>query len=174
MSTTTTTPVHNLATLATHPFIEYVADRAASREVEALLDFYSVGQLIVSGELTYEVARDLLVAAFKVRDLQASTVKVYVSQGYALAQLFATFDELEEWADDECKGSRSLKRIYDATRVRDEVASEVASEGEGEAPAAVATPTALVDVVLAGLANLTDHPRPANKSQKTSAFRPLF
>lgn len=136
-----------------HKFITYVADRAARREVEALADFYGVGQLIVSKELTYETARDEMVAAFAERDLQSSTAKVYVSQGYALAQLFDTFAELEEFADDECKGSRSLKRIYDATRVKAEPAAD--GDSDGDAAEQVA-PTPLVDVVLAGLANLTD------------------
>jgi hypothetical protein len=148
MSTTTTAP----APVAVHPFITYVADRAASREVEGLADYYGIGQLIVAGELTYDVARDSLTAAFAEREMSASTAKVYVSQGYALAQLFATFDELEEFADEECKGSRSMKRIYDATRVRPEKADEKADADE----AAEMVATALVDVVLAGLANLTD------------------
>lgn len=134
-----------------HTFITYIADRAATREVEALADFYGLGQLIVTGELTYEVARDDMTKAFKARDLAASTAKVYVSQGYSLAQLFTTFAELETFADDDCNGSRSLKRIYDATRVKAEPAVEV------EAPAAVEAPAvALVDVILANLAHLTD------------------
>lgn len=134
-----------------HTFITYVADRAATREVEALFDFYSVGQLIVSGELSYDTARDDMAAAFKARELAASTAKVYVSQGYCLAQLFTTFADLEEFADDECGHSRSLKRIYDATRVRPAV------EAETPAVAAVETPAvALIDVILANLASLTD------------------
>lgn len=138
----------------THAFITYVADRAASREIEALADFYGVGALVVSGEITYETARDDMVAAFKARSLAASTAKVYVSQGYALAQLFETFEDVETFADDECKGSRSLKRIYDATRVKDDESDE-SGEGEGETNAAETVPMSQLDVVLAALPNLT-------------------
>jgi hypothetical protein len=127
-----------------HAYIDYVADRAASREVEGLADYYGIGQLIVTGELTYDVARDELTAAFKARDLAASTAKVYVSQGYSLAQLFTTFDEVTEYADEECNGSRSLKRIYDSVKA-------AAAE-----PKVAKVPTPLIDVVLAGLANLKD------------------
>lgn len=134
-----------------HPYVIYVADRAASREVDALFDYYNVGRLIVGRELSYDTARDQLCAAFAERDMAASTAKVYLSQGYALAQLFDTFEELEEWADEEHRGSRSLKRLYDATRVRD--AKPAADESTADAETVAAT--ALVDVVLAGLANLT-------------------
>jgi hypothetical protein len=139
-------------TVTPNAFIIDVADRAASREVDALFDFHAVGSLIVKGEVSYDAARDQMVAAFTERSLTASTAKVYVSQGYALAQLFATFAEVEEFADDEVKGSRSLKRIYDATR-RAAKGDAIEGEGEGEA-AIVEAATALVDVVLAGLANL--------------------
>lgn len=138
-----------------HAFITYVADRAASREIEALADFYGVGSLIVAGEMTYEVARDQMTAAFKSRNLAASTAKVYVSQGYALAQLFDSFEDVETFADDECKGSRSLKRIYDATREKSEKSADE-STGEGETNAAETAPAALIDVILANLASLTD------------------
>jgi hypothetical protein len=138
-----------------HPFVDYVADRAASREVDATFDYWGVGRLIVSGELAYEVARDQMVAAFKIRDLATSTVKTYMSQGYALAQLFETFEELEEWADEECNGSRSLKRLYDASRVREPKADAEVS-GEGETNAAETVPANLLDVILANLAHLTD------------------
>jgi hypothetical protein len=134
-----------------HTYITYVADRAARREVETLADFYGVGTLIRSGEMTYEVARDELTAAYKVRNLATSTVKVYVSQGFALAQLFATFDEVEEYADDECGGSRSMKRIYDSTRVK---ADKVEADDKADDKADEQGKTDLVDVVLAGLANL--------------------
>lgn len=137
-----------------HAYITYVADRAASREVETLADFYGLGTLVVSGEVNYDQGRDALVAAFTERGLKGSTAKVYMSQGYALAQLFDTFDAVEEFADDECNGSRSLKRIYDQTRVKDDAADEVKGEGEGDAE--VAATKALIDVVLAGLANLKD------------------
>jgi uncharacterized protein Usg len=136
-----------------HAYITHVADRAARREVEALADFYGVGSLIVSGEIAYDTARDDMVAAFKVRDMNASTAKVYVSQGYALAQLFDTLDEVLEFADEECKGSRSLKRIYDATRVR-ETADESGEGGESEG--GEGETRAMVDVILANLAQLTD------------------
>ena len=136
-------------------YIEYVANRCASREVEALADFYGVGALIVSGELSYETARDDMTAAFKARNLAASTAKVYVSQGYSLAQLFDTFADVESFADDECNGSRSLKRIYDATRVKDDAAADE-TPAEGETNAADTVPMALVDVILANLASLTD------------------
>jgi hypothetical protein len=136
----------------THEYITYVADRAASREVEALFDFYSLGRLIVANELTYDAARDQLVTAFAERDMQSSTARTYLSQGYSLAQLFDTFDEVEEFADDACNGSRSMKRVYDTVRAADK--GDAKGEGEGEAPAKVAT--ALVDVILANLAQLTD------------------
>ena len=153
----------------THAFITYVADRAASREIEALADFYGVGSLIVKGEMSYDAARDQMTDAFKVRGLAASTAKVYVSQGYSLAQLFDTFENVETFADDECNGSRSLKRIYDATRVKDETpASE--GEGEGETNADVETVKASqLDVVLAALPNLS----PAERSQVVDACRAL-
>jgi hypothetical protein len=96
-----------------HKHIIYVADRAARREVEALADFYEVGRLIISKELTYEQARDEMVTAFTARGLTGSTAKVYVSQGYSLAQLFATFADVEEYADEECKDSFA-GRIYDS------------------------------------------------------------
>ena len=136
-----------------HTYLIHVADAAASREVSTLADFYGVGSLIVSKELTYDVARDSLIKLFAERNLAASAVKVYVSQGYALAQLFDTFDDVEAYADDVCKGSRSLKRIYDSTRVKADKAdkAEGTAEAEAEAPA-----TALVDVILANLAHLTD------------------
>ena len=139
-----------------HAYVTYVADRAATREIEALADFYGLGQLIVKGDLSYDAARDQLVDAFTARDMSGATAKTYVSQGYALAQLFDTFADVETFADDECKGSRSLKRIYDATRVRadksaDEPTALVATNDEAEAE-----PTALVDVILANLASLKD------------------
>ena len=134
-------------------YLIHVADAAASREVSALADFYGVGSLIVSKELTYDVARDSLVTLFAERNLSTATVKVYVSQGYALAQLFPTFAAVEAYADDECKGSRSLKRIYDSTRVK---ADKAEGEGEAEGEAATEAATALVDVILANLAHLTD------------------
>lgn len=142
--TTTLTPVE---------YIAEVADRFASREVDTLHDVWAVGSLVHSNEISYDAARDGLAAAFAERGLSASTAKVYVSQGYGLAQLFATFDEVEAFADDECKGSRSLKRIYDATRVREPKAE---AEGAGEAEVATTEPTPLVDVILANLAHLTD------------------
>ena len=135
-----------------HTYITYVADRTATREVEALFDFYGLGRLINAGELTYEVARDDLANAFKVRGLAASTAKVYVSQGYALAQLFDTFADVEEFADDDCGGSRSLKRIYDATRVKADKPAAVVEV----APVTVDDDVKLVDVILANLAHLTD------------------
>ena len=139
----------------THAFITYVADRAASREIEALADFYGVGTLIVSGEISYEAARDQMVTEFKARNLAASTVKVYLSQGHSLAQLFDTFADVETFADDECGGSRSLKRIYDAVKGKPaKAASETPAEGAtNEADTA---PAALIDVILANLASLTD------------------
>jgi hypothetical protein len=140
-----------------HAYVTYVADRAATREIEALADFYGLGQLIVKGDLSYDAARDQLVDAFTARDMSGATAKTYVSQGYALAQLFDTFADVETFADDECKGSRSLKRIYDATRVRADK-GEAEAEGKGEAEAALETgePTPLVDVILANLASLTN------------------
>lgn len=139
-----------------HAFITYVADRAASREIEALADFYGVGSLVVSGEMTYDAARDQMVAEFTSRNLAASTAKVYVSQGYSLAQLFDTFEDVETFADETCGGSRSLKRIYDATRVK----ADKSAEGEGETNAAETTAMSQLDVVLAALPNLT----PAERS----------
>jgi hypothetical protein len=136
-----------------HAYIIYIADRAASREVETTADFHGLGQLIVKGDLSYDAARDQTIAAFAERSLTPSTAKTYVSQGYALAQLFPTFAELEAFADDECNGSRSLKRIYTATRDKSDKGE---GEGEGEAEAVTEATTALVDVVLAGLAHLKD------------------
>lgn len=121
-----------------HKYITYVADRSAQREGEALTDFYGVGRLVVTGELTYDQARDQMVDAFKVRNLTASTAKTYVSHGYTLAQMFDTFKDVEEYADEECNGSRSMKRIVDSM--------------------STATPKAKksqLDVVLAALPNLT-------------------
>lgn len=122
-------------------YLIYVADRCASREVDALTDFYGVGRLILSGEVAYEVARKELQAAFSERGLQASTATTYISQGHCLAQLFDTFDEMCEWADDECKGSRSLKRLADTARKlgrEDEVSEGGEGEGdEGDVPAPV-------------------------------------
>lgn len=164
-----------------HEYITFVADRAASREVDALHDFYGVGRLIVSRELSYEVARDQMVAAFTERNLAASTAKVYVSQGYGLAQLFDTFEDVCEFADDECKGSRSLKRIYDATRraakadegKADEAKADAgADEGEGDA-AATAAPTTdadRADAILAILASMTDAAQIARVRDAASAM----
>lgn len=135
-----------------HTYITYVADRAATREVEALLDFYGVGRLIVAKELSYDVARDQMVAAFTERGLTAATAKVYVSQGYCIAQLFDTFDAVETFADEECNGSRSLKRIYDKTR--DKSAAVVADDVDPEA-AKVVTKQSLADVIIANIAHLT-------------------
>lgn len=139
----------------THAFITYVADREATREVEQLSDYYGLGQLIVTGELKYESARDQLVAAFAERDLKSSTAKVYMSQGYALAQLFDTFADVEDHADEVCNGSRSLKRIYDSTRVKAD-APVADATAEGETNAAETAPADLLSVILANLAHLTD------------------
>lgn len=137
--------------MSMHAFITYVADRAATRETEALADYYGLGSLVATNELKYDAARDQLVEAFKAREMSAGTAKTYLSQGYALAQLFDTLADVEAFADDECNGSRSLKRIYDATRAKDADA-----DAPAEAEAEAATPTALVDVILANLASLTD------------------
>jgi hypothetical protein len=129
-----------ITTLSPVEYIGEVADRFASREVDTLHDVWAVGSLVHTGEITYDAARDAMSAAFAERGLSASTAKVYVSQGYGLAQLFDTFDDVEAFADDECNGSRSLKRIYDATRVRpakveDSATVEGETEGEGEGSA---------------------------------------
>jgi hypothetical protein len=139
-----------------HPHVTYVADRAATREIEALADFYGLGSLIVGKELSYDAARDQLVDAFKARDLSPATAKTYISQGYALAQLFDTFADVEQFADDECQGSRSLKRIYDATRVKADKSADEPTVAGDESAAMETEPTALVDVILANLASLTD------------------
>lgn len=139
--------------MSMHAFITYVADRAATRETEALADYYGLGSLVATNELKYDAARDQLVEAFKAREMSAGTAKTYLSQGYALAQLFDTLADVEAFADDECNGSRSLKRIYDATRAKD---ADADAPAEAEAEAEAATPTALVDVILANLASLTD------------------
>jgi hypothetical protein len=140
-------------TITPNAFIIDVADRAASREVDALFDFHAVGTLIVTNAIGYDAARDLLVASFVERGLTASTAKTYLSQGYAIAQMFGTFDEVEAFADDEVRGTRSLKAIY--TAIRNAAKGEVEAEGgEAEAEAVTEATTALVDVVLAGLANL--------------------
>lgn len=138
-----------------HEYITYIADRAASREVDALTDYYGVGRLIATGELTYDAARDQMIAAFRERNLTPATAKTYLSQGYALAQLFETFEDVEAFADDECAGSRSLKRIYDT--VKRAGADDAADAGETESgDEATDAPTPLVDVILANLAHLTD------------------
>jgi hypothetical protein len=139
-----------------HAYVTYVADRAATREIETLADFFGLGQLIVKGELSYDAARDQLIDAFTARDMSAATAKTYVSQGYALAQLFDTFDALETFADDECKGSRSMKRIYDATRVKPAKSDESTESGDESAAMETGEPTPLVDVILANLASLTN------------------
>lgn len=144
----------------THAFIDYVADRAASREIEALADFYGVGTLIVTGELSYDDARDQMVAAFKSRTLAPATAKTYVSQGYCLAQLFDTFEDVEAFADDECGGSRSLKRIYDTARKAGKDDDESGDEsGEAEPEAATVAPTTdadRADAILAILSGMSD------------------
>lgn len=122
-----------------HKYIVSIADRAMKREAETLYDFVGLGHLVQSGELTYEVARDDTIAAFKERGMSGATAKTYVSQGSTLATVFANFDELESFADDECGGSRSLKRIYDAVK--------------GKAAPKAKKP--LVEVVLAALPNLS-------------------
>ena len=126
-----------------HTYITYVADRAATREVEALADFFALGQLVKSGELKYDTAKTQLVEAFDSRGLSASTAKTYLSQGHSLAQLFDDFDAVEEYADEVCNGSRSLKKVYDSTKVK-----------VAPTPKVVAPATPLVDVILANLANL--------------------
>jgi hypothetical protein len=152
-----------------HTYIEYIANRAATREVEALADYYGLGALVVAGELTYDVARDDLTSAFKARNLAVSTAKVYLSQAHSLAQLFDTFDAVEEYADVECDGSRSLKRIYD--HVTRAAKGEVEVEGgEGETNADVETvATSQLEVVLAALPNLT----PAERAQVVAACQAL-
>jgi hypothetical protein len=146
------------ATMSVSEYVDHVADRAASRESEQLFDFFSLGRYVATGEATYDQVRDLAVAAFKVRNLATSTVKVYVSYGYGIAQLFDTFDDVETFADDECNGSRSLKRVYDATRNRDEAGDDdEAGEGEGEGEGDEAGETRPVaDVIIALLAQVTD------------------
>jgi hypothetical protein len=153
----------------THAYITFVAERTARREVEALADYFGLGQLIVSKELTYDVARDQLVEAFESFGLKGSTAKTYVSQGFALAQLFDTFADVELFADDECAGSRSLKRIYDATK--DEPAT---GPGESAPVAEVVAPTPLVDVILANLANLKDAGEIARVRDAASAMLALI
>jgi hypothetical protein len=138
-------------TYSPNAFIIDVADRAASREVDALYDFHTVGTLIVTNAIGYDAARDLLVSSFTERGLTASTAKTYLSQGYAIAQMFATFDEVEAFADDEVRGTRSLKAIY--TAIRNAAKGEVEAAAD-EVEAVTEATTALVDVVLAGLANL--------------------
>lgn len=144
----------------THEFINYVADRTASREVDALYDYFSLGTVIRSGELTYDAARDQLVAAFESRSMKAGTAKTYLSQGFQLAIAFRTFSALEEWADLEHDGSRSMKRLYDATRVKSEPAVEepAVEESAVEEPAVddMATDAVRRDAILAILASMTD------------------
>ena len=131
-----------------------IARKAANREVAALTDYVKLGHAIVAEEISYDVARDELCEAFKSRKMSPATAKVYLSQGFRVASTFATFADVKAYADERCQGSRSLKRIYDAI-VKDEK-GEVEGEGEGEGEAAELTATALVDVILANLAHLTD------------------
>lgn len=124
----------------THDFITYVADRTASREVDALADYFGIGELIRAREITYKNAQEQLIAEFDRRDMKAGTAKTYLSQGKVLAAMFDSFDDMVDYADAECDGSRSMKRIYDSMK------------GKG----ASKPKKAQVDVVLAGLANLSD------------------
>lgn len=135
-------------------YIVYVADRAATREGEALMDYFGIGELVSSGRIAYEVARDELAQAFKDRNMSPNTAKVYVSQAVALAELFDDYESVATFADEVCGGSRSLKRIYDATRVRDDVTDDVTDDAADESGDEGSTP--LVDVILANLAHLTD------------------
>lgn len=121
-------------------FIIYIADRTASRDVDGLADYFGLGQLIRNREITYKRAATELTAALEFRNVKATTAKTYLSQGASLAKLFDSLDELFDYADAECDGSRSMKRIYDSVK------------GKGKAK----PKKALVDVVSAGLANLSD------------------
>lgn len=153
MSTTTTLPVVSLDEM-----IDAIADRTAAREVDALHDYYLLGRRIVEGA-EYKPVQTAMLAAFKVRNLAASTVKVYMSQGYGLAALFDTFEALTDWADDECGGSRSLKRLYDTVRKAgkdDEAEGGEGGEGEGEAVATVTTDADRAAAILAILGSMTD------------------
>ena len=136
-----------------HKYIVSIATKAANREVAALTDFHKLGLMVVAEELSYDQARDELCEAFKARKLSAATAKVYLSQGFALAQAFATLAEVKAFADENCKGSRSLKRIYDA--LKNQGSEDADGEDDGEDVAEL-TATALVDVILANLAHLTD------------------
>ena len=122
-----------------------IADRCASREVDALSDFFELGRVIVDGQMSYESARDQMVAAFKKRDMAASTAKTYVSQGYTLAQLHDTFESLTDWADAECNGSRSLKRLVDTAR-KGAKAEPVAAIGAGNVLALTSGGSTVTDV----------------------------
>ena len=134
-------------------FIVSIAKKAANREVATLADFYKLGQMVNTGELDYDTARDDLVAAFKARKMSGATAKVYLSQGFGIAQVLPTMEDVKVYADANCKGSRSLKRIYDSLKADAKGDDEGDDEGD---EAEVATPTALIDVILANLAHLTD------------------
>jgi hypothetical protein len=135
-------------------YIASIAVKAANREVAALTDYFKLGRMVVTEELTYDVARDELGAAFKERNMSAATAKVYLSQGFKVASTFESMADVRKYADDRCQGSRSLKRIYDAI-VKDAKGEAEGDEGEADEAEAV-TATALVDVILANLAHLTD------------------
>ena len=130
-----------------------IARKAANREVAALTDYVKLGHAIVAEDISYDAARDELCEAFKSRKMSPATAKVYLSQGFRVASTFATFADVKAFADERCQGSRSLKRIYDAI-VKD-AKGEADDEGEADEAEAV-TATALIDVILANLAHLTD------------------
>lgn len=135
-------------------YIVSIVKAVARRNSDTLRDFHKAGAMIVAGELTYDQVRDDAMATAKECKLAPATVKVYVSQGYAIAQALTTWAEVRKYADDRCKGSRSLKRVYDALKA-DAKGEAEGDEGEADEAEAV-TATALIDVILANLAHLTD------------------
>lgn len=146
MSTTT------IADAKYDAFISDVARHAADRETSTLFDYYGVGTLVARHGRDRDAVKADLVKAYRALNVQASTVNVYLSQGIAIAGKFETWNALETFCDDELKGSRSLKRVYDAIKAADK--PESPATDSDETPAVESPATALVDVVLAGLANL--------------------
>jgi hypothetical protein len=134
-------------------YIVSIATKAANREVAALTDYFKLGRMVVTEDISYDTARDELGEAFKARKMSPATAKVYLSQGFKLASTFEDMAAVRKYADERCQGSRSLKRIYDA--IVADAKGEVEGEGEGE-DAETVTATALIDVILANLAHLTD------------------
>lgn len=122
-----------------HPTITSALDAESSHDVRRLHTFYAVADAIATGELSHEDAIAQVKSGAERRELKASTCGVYLSQARGIRAMFDTMGDVESFADDECKGSRNLQRIYNAVK------------GPGKPKAK----KALVDVVLAAIPNLS-------------------